>query len=178
MKTSLEGLIALAALEGVALSRYYDSVGVSTIGIGATKSEIPDLAEWPLSKKITLEEAFDLLDKSIVRYENAINKALKVPVTQFQFDALVSICYNIGTGGASGSTFMRRINAKESTQRIVDAIMMWDKPKEIIGRRRKEANLFAKGDYGAGKVNVFPVNSKGKPVYSQGKIVDAKKYLL
>lgn len=177
MKSSLEGLVFLASLEGVALSKYLCSAGVVTIGVGATKSEIPDIAEWPASKTITVEDAFDLLDKSIVRYENAINKALKVEVTQNQFDALVSIAYNIGTHGAATSTFMRRINTGASMSAITAAILMWDKPKEIIGRRKKEVELFSKGNYGDGKVSVFAVNSKLQPVYSKGKIIDARKYL-
>ena len=176
-QVSKQGLIFLASLEGVGLSKYLDSVGVWTIGLGATRSEIPDLASWPLSKMITLEEAFYLLKSSITKYADAINRALKVPVTQQQFDALVSICYNIGTSGAANSTFMRRINAEEKVGTIVDAILMWDKPKEILGRRMKEAKLFSTGQYGDCKITVFPISAKGYPIYSKGKIVNGADYL-
>ena len=98
MKISNKGLVELVGHEGVCLSKYRDSVGVWTIGIGATRSEIPDLASWPLSKTITLQESFELLRKSILKYESAINEALKCNVPQHQFDALVSWCYNVGVG--------------------------------------------------------------------------------
>lgn len=217
MKMSKKGLIFLASLEGVCLSKYLDSVGVWTIGIGATRTEIPAIASWPKEQKITIEEAFNLLTKSIIKYENAVNESLDVDVTQEQFDALVSVCYNVGCGGTRKSTFIKRINAKAkigksfslgfsgdikeewtpewitdrlvnytedinmgfsgSSVTIVDAIMMWNKPKEIIGRRSKEANLYSTGNYGDCKINVFPVNSASKPVYSRGIMIDGNDYL-
>jgi len=176
MEMSKKGLIELAGHEGVCLSPYLDSVGVWTIGIGATRTEIPNLNGS--HKDITMEEALELYKKSIVRYSNAINKALKANVSQEQFDALVSICYNIGTGGASNSTFMRRINDGHSLVSIGAAIKMWNKPKEIKPRRAKEALLFETGKYSnGGRVNVFPVNSSHKPVYSRGYSVDLNKLL-
>lgn len=216
-KMSQKGKIFLSGLEGVCLTKYLDSVGIWTIGVGATRTEIPDIANWSKDKAITIEEAFELLNKSLVKYEKAIIDTLKVDIDQNQFDALVSIAYNIGTGGLRGSTFMRRINAKAKigkylslgfrdaeedwtpewiTNRLVnytediymgfsgnsatitDAIMMWNKPKEIIGRRRKEANLYANSNnYGDGKILVFPVNANSKPVYGKGYQIDGNKYL-
>lgn len=111
MNLSEEGKIFLVGLEGICLNLYLDSVNVRTIAIGATRSEIPNISDLPWTYTITMKEAFELLDKSLGKYVNAINKALKVEVKQHQFDSLISICYNIGTGGASGSTFMKRINA-------------------------------------------------------------------
>lgn len=179
MQTSKLGKAEIAHSEGVSLTKYLDSVGVHTIGIGATVSEIPDIKQWAWEKALTLEQVFDLFSQSLVKYENAVNKAVKVPLAQHQFDALVSICYNIGTGGLSKSTFVKRINNKESTQRIVDAIMMWTKPPEITGRRRREANLFATGVYsGDGTTTLFPVSTKSRlPLYNKGKRINALQYL-
>lgn len=176
METSLKGKIEILGHEGICLSPYLDSVGVWTIGAGATKSEIPGLnGSHP---DLTIKEALDLFSKSLVKYENAVNKSLKVKVSQEQFDALASICYNIGTGGLTNSTFMKRINAKESLNDICNSIMMWNKPKEIIGRRQKEANLFKYSTYSnGGKCLVFPVNANHKPVYSKGKEVNIEEYL-
>lgn len=176
-RVSKQGLIFLSSLEGIGLSKYLDSVGVWTIALGATRTEIPDLASWPMSKTITLEEAFNLLQESIVKYATTISNALTVKVTQEQFDALVSICYNIGQHGAAHSTFIKRINNREPISSIVDAIMMWNKPREIIGRRRKEAKLFSQGEYGEGKITVFPVSSSGRPIYSKGRIINGNDYL-
>lgn len=178
MNISNKGKIFLTGVEGVCLSLYLDSVNVRTIGIGVTRTEIPNINQLPWSYSITMKECFELLDKSLVRYEDAVNKALKVKVSQNQYDALVSICYNIGTGGLTKSTFMKRVNNGESAARIAQAIMMWNKPKEIIGRRAKEVDLYNKGLYGDGKALLFPVSpTSHKPIYSKGKSINVADYL-
>lgn len=217
MSMSKNGKIMLAGLEGIALTKYKDSVGVWTIGIGATRSEIPDIAKWPINKAITIKEAFQLLEKSLGKYERAVHDTLNTVIEQYQFDALTSICYNIGTGGLSKSTFMKRINAHaalgkvaagfvnlddlynnientmtisgviqeeeevlgfSSGDTIADAIMMWTKPKEITGRRRKEARLYTMGIYPSPKTaTLFPVSTKGTPLYGKGKVINCEEYL-
>ncbi len=171
MNISNKGIAELFGHEGLCLSPYLDSVGVVTIGFGATKSEIPGLS---LSHPdITIKEAVELFRVGIQKYENAINKAVHVQITQEQFDALVSICYNIGTGGASGSTFIKRINAGDNLQNIKQAIMMWCKPKEITARRAKEALLYTDGKFSnGGKCLIFPTNGKGRTLYAKGKTVN------
>lgn len=178
MKMSDKGLVELVGHEGVCLSKYKDSVGVWTIGIGATRTEIPDLASWPLSKTITMQEAFDLLKKGIVKYENALNKYLTREIHQTEFDALCSWCYNVGTGWVPKASVIRKINNREKGQSLYDALMMYQKPKEIIGRRRKEAILLRDGTYSnGGKALLFPVSSKGYPVYNKGKTINVWEYL-
>lgn len=180
-----DGKAFLVSVEGICLSPYLDSKGVKTIAIGATVSEIPDIAKMPWDTTITMREAFTLLDRGLKKYMDAVNRSLDVSVTQYQFDALVSFCYNVGTGvvkdrigGMSGSTLLKRINRGESKESIRQAFMMWLKPPEIKGRRTKEANLFVNGNYGDGKANVFPVNSvTHKPQYSKGKIIKVAEYL-
>ena len=178
MKTSNEGMVEILGHEGICLSKYKDSVGVWTIAGGATRTEIPDLASWPLSKTLTMQEAFELFSKSIVRYENAINKALDKPVPQHMFDALVSWCYNVGVGWAPKSTVIKLINQGVSGQKLYSALMIYNKPKEIVGRRVKEAILLTKGTYSnGGKALLFPVNSKGIPVYGKGKQINVWEYI-
>lgn len=178
MKMSDKGLVELVGHEGVCLSKYKDSVGVWTIGIGATKTEIPDLASWPLNKTILMQEAFDLLKKGIVKYENALNAHIKKPIRQTEFDALCSWCYNVGVGWVPKASVIRKINAGFHGQELYDALMMFQKPKEIIGRRRKEAELIRDGKYSNnGQALLFPVSSKGNPVYGAGKQIDVWHYL-
>lgn len=173
---SKKGLLELADREGLALTKYLDSVGVQTIGIGLTKSDIKDLASWPWDKQLSVQDAVYLYKLHVKPYADAVKKALKVPVLQHQFDALTSICYNIGIGGMQGSTFMKRINSKASMESIVSAILMWDKPKEIQGRRKKEAQLFQYGAYSNkdGCVDNIDVNpTTHKPKYKgRIKIID------
>ncbi len=177
MQFSKQGLAFTAGLEGIGLTKYLDSVGVQTIGLGSTKSDIPDLASWAWDKKISIEEAFKLYNDHLAKYINAVNKALQVPILQHQFDALVSICYNIGVGGMAKSTFIKRINAGYSDASVAGAIKMWNKPPEIRDRRSKEAKLYTDGIYyGNGKVLVFPVVNR-KPRYSGGYEINALDYL-
>lgn len=178
MKTSNAGIVEIAGHEGVCLSKYKDSVGVWTIGVGATKTEIPDLAKWPLSKKITVQEAFELLAKSIGRYENAINKNLTRAISQTQFDALVSWCYNVGVGYASKATVMKLINQGAQGIDLYNALLMFRNPPEIIGRRKKEALLLSKGTYSnGGKAILFPVSSKGFPMYGMGHNINVWEFI-
>lgn len=178
MQTSTRGKIELACHEGLATQPYLDSVGVVTIGIGATVSEIPDLPRWPKDKTLTIPEVFDLFDKSLKKYENAVNEALKVDVTQEQFDALVSLCYNIGTGGIKKSTLIKRINAKASMKDIHDAFMMWRIPKEILGRRKREADLYTTGKYQKdGMAQLFNTGGTGKIKWRDTKNINLFDYL-
>lgn len=178
MRISNKGLVEIAGHEGICLSKYKDSVGVWTIGIGATRTEIPDLASWPMNKTITIQEAFDLLAKSITKYEDEINKYLTRTILQTQFDALVSWCYNVGTGWVSKASVIKHVNAGADNKTLYDSLMMFNKPKEIIHRRMKEANLLAYGRYGNdGRANLFPVSSKGYPMYSKGKLINVWEYI-
>lgn len=178
MKTSNEGKVEIIGHEGIGLSKYKDSVGVWTIGCGATRTEIPDLAAWPLDKTITMQEAFDLFSHSIVKYENAINKALTRTIAQYQFDALVSWCYNVGVGWVPKASVIKLVNAGAAPKQLFDALMMYRKPPEIIGRRSKEANLLAYGKYSnEGTALLFPVSSKGYPIYGRGTVINIWKYI-
>lgn len=178
MKTSNEGKVEIIGHEGIALSKYKDSVGVWTIAGGATRTEIPDLANWPLSKTITMQEAFELFGRSIVKYENAVNAVLTRSIPQYQFDALVSWCYNVGTGWMPKASVIKLLNQGAAPKKLYDALMMFKKPPEIIGRRTKEANLLAYGKYSNdGKAMLFPVSSSGYPIYKKGTVINVWQYI-
>jgi lysozyme len=180
-KMSEKGKIFLAGLEGVSLKIYLDSVNVRTISVGVTKTEIPNINEWPWDKQITMREAMDLFEKALGRYEKAVLDTLKVSIPQHKFDALVSICYNIGVGGLKGSTFMKRINAGASDDQVGAAMMMWTKAggkvlKGLVNRRTKEVNLYKTGNYGDGTAVLIDVNPKThKPIYK--KTIKVSDYL-
>lgn len=178
MHTSNKGKVEIIGHEGICLSKYLDSVGVWTIAGGATRTEIPDLAAWPLDKKITLQEAFELFGHSIVKYENAINKALTRSIPQYQFDALVSWCYNVGVGWPAKATVIKLVNQGASPESLRNALLIYRKPKEIIARRTKEANLLAYGKYSnEGKALLFPVSSRGYPMYGKGTTINVWEYI-
>lgn len=183
MQISNKGLAEIISYEAIVLTPYIDSGGVKTVGIGATKSDIPDLFKWPWNKSLTVEEAVKMFKTNIVKYEQAINLALKQPIAQHKFDALVSICYNIGTTGARNSTFMSRVNAGASDSKVVEAMKWWNKDNGkvvtgLVNRRAKEGTLYSDGIYsGKGKAIVAPVNDAHHPVYGKGYEIDVLKIL-
>lgn len=138
MKTSTKGRNFIRQREGIVLHTYLDSVGVPTIGCGHTAAAGPPFPTPGLT--ITAQEADDILAKDLVLYERAINNALKITVTQNEFDALVSICFNVGPKFANSSC-IKYLNQGDR-KAAAEAIMLWNKPKEIIGRRRGEQKQF------------------------------------
>lgn len=142
MKMSAEGRRKLTIREGVRLKAYKDSVGVWTIGVGHT-SAAGDPKVTP-GLTITQAECDEIFARDLVQYERAVDKAVKVPLSQKQFDALVSLCFNIGTGGFARSSVVKRLNAGD-TVGAADAFLLWNKPPEIMGRRRGERKQFLEG---------------------------------
>lgn len=143
MKTSYKGRAFLAREEGCVLSAYRDSVGVWTIGIGHTSAAGPPRVEPGL--KLSLDECFDLFARDLVKYERGVNRAVKVPLKQHEFDALVSWHYN--TGKASKASFIKKLNEGNKAGAIL-GIMDWKKPAVVIPRRTRERDLLATGNYG------------------------------
>ncbi len=131
-------MAVLIAREGRRLVAYQDTVGVWTIGIGVTEVDGKPVRK---GMTITAAQCDALFDVTVARYVAAVNRGLKVPLGQHAFDALVSVCYNIGIAGFAGSTFLKRINAGDMAG-ARDAILMWQKPASIITRRRAEAEQF------------------------------------
>jgi GH24 family phage-related lysozyme (muramidase) len=56
----------------------------------------------------------------------------------------VSIAYNIGINGFRTSSFLKLVNKNPNDPKIKEAIMLWTKNKELIGRRKKEVELYFK----------------------------------
>ena len=168
MKMSTAGLIALIGHEGIVTSRYKDSVGVWTIGVGHTAAA-GGINPATFTGTLTLKQALDLLRTDIVKYENGVNAAVKVPLAQHEFDALVSFHYN--TGAISRATLTKTLNAG-NRKLAGEQFMNWVKPPEIKGRRTAEMNLFLTGKYPATTAVVYPASASGTVLWSQGKRVD------
>lgn len=146
MKLSDPGVKMIEEREGLRTTAYKDSVGVWTIGIGHTSAAGPPKVTQGMT--ITKDEAWDIFKRDVVQYENAVLKSCKLPLTQYSFDSWTSMCYNIGTGGFSGSTAVKRFNAGDFSG-AADAMLMWNKPSEIISRRQGEYVQFKFGRYEA-----------------------------
>ena len=145
MKISEKGLNLIKEFEGLRLKPYKDAVGISTIGYGNTYYE--DGRKVSLSDPaITEERATELLKMVVKRYEDAINRYVQVPITQNQFDALVSFAYNVGNENVRKSTLMKLLNRKQYTE-AADQLLRWNKAggktlKGLTRRRQAERTLF------------------------------------
>ena len=136
MKTSKEGREAIGVREGRRNKAYLDTKGIPTIGVGHTGPEVHIGLVW------TDQQIDDALQADLKTAEDCINKYVTVPLTQNQFDALASFIFNIGVGAFRRSTALRLLNEKLYDM-VPAAMLMWNKPKEIIGRRESEAKQFA-----------------------------------
>ena len=112
MKTSDKGLSLIKSFEGFSAKPYKCPAGVPTIGYGATY--YPDgkrvtMADKPVSEA----DATAMLRSMLASYEAGVSRYVQVPLTQGQFDALVSFAYNLGLSALKGSTLLRLVNARD-----------------------------------------------------------------
>jgi lysozyme len=140
MKMSAIGRAVLIGREGMMLNSYRDSKGIWTVGVGHTAACGPPIPGPGVS--ITAKQCEDLFAVDVAEFEIAMSKAIKRhPIYQHEFDAFVSIAFNVGHQGFSRSTAVRLFNAGDR-EAAAKAIMMWNKPAEILSRRRAERDQF------------------------------------
>lgn len=145
MKMSPKGIALLKQFEGLRLNAYRDSVDVWTIGYGHT-AMAGGLAP-KAGMKITQQQADALLVNDLVKYENGVSAALTRKPNQNQFDAMTSLCYNIGVGGFRKSSVAKLFNAGQDAK-AANAFLMWNKAdgkalNGLTNRRKAESALFA-----------------------------------
>ena len=141
MKLDKKGYKALHDREGLRLKPYLDTRGVPTIAMGNTFYENGKKVTM-MDKPITKIEA-EKLGKIIAdRFASEVNSLIKTNVNQNQFNALVSIAYNIGVNSFKTSSFLKLVNKNPNDPKIKEAIMLWTKNKELIGRRKSEVSQY------------------------------------
>ena len=141
MRMSPDGLKFLMKAEGVVTHIYKDAAGLPTIGVGHLIRKGEDF-----SKGLTTSEAMDLLAKDLVRFEEVINATVTVPLTQNQYDTLVSFAFNVGDGAFQKSTLLKKLN-KGDYKAIPAQLMRWTKAggqtlSGLVARRRSESDLW------------------------------------
>lgn len=105
VKASKKAEDKIKHFEGLRLEAYRDAVGIWTVGYGQTGEHVgPDTVIEP-------HEANELLQKELDHISDRVTAMLKVEVSQNQFDALVSLAYNIGLGAFKRSTLLKHVNA-------------------------------------------------------------------
>lgn len=125
--------------EGLRLKTYKCPAGVLTIGYGHTKTA-------KQGQVITEDYAVELLRLDIADAERAVNKYVKAPINQNQFDALSSFVFNLGSGNFRSSTLLKKLNARDYLG-AANEFKRWNKAggkvlNGLVRRRESEANLF------------------------------------
>ena len=151
MQLSENGFTIIKNFEGLRLSAYRDAAGVWTIGYGSTRYH--DGKQVKPGDTLTGEiQADALLRNTLSQYEDAVSQSVKVPLTQNQFDALVSFVYNEGAGALEGSTLLVKLNEKNYME-AASHFLAWDKITDpatgkkvvyetLVQRRKEESKLF------------------------------------
>lgn len=143
MKISATGIALIKRFEGCELTAYPDpGTGGEpyTVGYGHTGPEVK------LGMRIPQETADAWLAADLEKFEKCVEAAASVPLTQSQFDALVSLAFNIGCAALRGSTLVKRLNDADY-EAAADQFLRWTKAagKELPGlvkRRAAERDLF------------------------------------
>lgn len=104
MKTGINGFNLIKEFEGLRLHTYKCPADRWTIGYGHT-------ANASANDVITEAQAISLLYQDVAKSERAVNQYVRVPLTQNQFDALVSFVFNLGVGNFRTSTLLKKLNA-------------------------------------------------------------------
>lgn len=147
MKVSTAGRKAIAGHEGVRLKAYPDPATGGepwTIGVGHTSVAGPPKVYQGLT--ITAAECDEILSRDLATFEAAVSKAVTAPLNQNQFDALVSLAFNIGAGAFARSTLVKKLNDRDY-RGAADQFTVWNKAggrvkNGLVKRRADERALF------------------------------------
>lgn len=147
MRTGQKGLALIKSFEGFYSKPYMDPVGIPTIGYGVIK--------YPNGRKVTMkdlsiteQQASEYLAQLLEQtYEKEVNRLIKVPLNQNQFDALVSFAYNLGGANLASSTLLKKINKNPCDQSIRNEFSKWRLAggkvlSGLVRRRKSEADLY------------------------------------
>ena len=133
---SATGLVSLLQSEGYTSRAVIPIKGdVPTIGFGTT-------AGVKMGDTITPQVAVSRALSDVSKFEGALKRCVKVPLTQGEYDAYLSLSYNIGSGAFCGSTLVRKLNAGDYAG-ACEQVLAWDKAggrrvQGLTARRNRE----------------------------------------
>lgn len=135
MTVSAAGLIGIVGYEGYSATAYKDTGGIFTVGFGHTGSEVK------ASTRMTVSEAMKTLGKDVGRTEKTIQSCLgdDIKLTQSEWDAYISLAYNVGAGAVCKSSIKRKLQAGRY-QAACAAILSFDKAR-VNGKLVKNKGL-------------------------------------
>lgn len=136
-----DGIDLIKRFEGFSSTVYICPAGYPTIGYGHLVRSSESFTE------ITETEAEELLRKDVESGERAVLRLVNVPLTDGQFDALVSFTFNLGAGAFQRSTLRRKVNRQNHAE-VPEQLMRWvwaggRKLNGLIRRRESEALIYS-----------------------------------
>ena len=144
MRTGRDGVELIRHFEGCRFDAYLCPAGVWTIGYGHT-------ADVKEGDSIDQKAAEAFLIEDLESFEQAVTRLVEVPLTQQQFDALVSWTFNLGAGNLAESTLLRKLNNYQYAE-VPEQMMRWVRAggqvlDGLVKRRAAEAALFQNKDW-------------------------------
>lgn len=120
LSLSAAALVGIAVHEGYRETAYRPVPGdVPTIGFGTTK-------DVRIGDRIDPVQALTRKLADVQQFEGALRQCVRVPLHQHEYDAFLSLAYNIGSGAFCGSTLVRLLNAGDY-RGACDQILRWDR---------------------------------------------------
>jgi lysozyme len=146
MKLNNAGYQLICEFEGLRLKPYLCSAKIPTIGYGNTyypNGKGVTLLDEPITK----EYAFEIFKVIADKFAKRVSEMAKKPLTQNQFNALVSFAYNVGTGAFSTSTLLKKVNANPNDLTIRNEFARWIRANGkivngLVNRRKKESDVY------------------------------------
>lgn len=135
----------LKDFEALETETYLDQGGKPTICYGHL------IKQGESFDRMTKEQCSDLFREDISNFEKAVSDYVSVDLTQNQYDALVSLSFNIGTRALKDSTLLRKLNDKDYLG-AAEQFEVWNKvngktSRGLVKRRAKERDIFTEGVY-------------------------------
>lgn len=146
MKLNNSGYLLITEFEGFSAKPYLCSAKVPTIGYGNTYYPNGTKVTM-LDKEITKVQAFEMFKHIADKFASKVSKLVTSPLNQNQFNALVSLAYNIGIAAFTNSTLLKKVNINHNDKSIELEFKKWNKvnKKEVAGltrRRNYEADIY------------------------------------
>lgn len=145
MKLDQRGTEFIQGWEKCAKTVYLDQGGFPTGGYGHKSNG------WPVGTVLSQQQCDQLFAEDVIAFESCVNNLAKVPLTQNQFNALVSFVFNVGAGNFKKSTLLRNLNSKDYAS-AGDCFLAWDNyhtsdgqahlSQGLLNRRKAERELF------------------------------------
>lgn len=119
LSLSAATLVGIATWEGYVGTAYQDIVGVWTVGFGTTEKVKPGQTIDPVT-------ALQRKLSDVQKFEGALKQCVKVPLHQYEYDAFLSLAYNIGPTAFCNSTLVRRLNTGDYVGACTE-ILRWNR---------------------------------------------------